>query len=113
MLDLYTYAGQEAQRPKFFNIATSATAVSHLGIGNPAVVTSGCAIEGGACSVNLQREDQINGGFWWRIYQGKFGSFRFGAQYSYTHLSAFSGAGGVRPTTDDSMIFTSIRYYPF
>jgi hypothetical protein len=108
MLDIYAYAGQEAEQPKYFNVGTS-----HLGIGNPAVVTTGCAIELGSCSVNLQAENQINGGFWWKIYQGKFGSFRYGMQYSYTHLDSFAGAGGIHAPTDDSMVFTSIRYYPF
>ena len=112
MLDLYTYAGQEAQLPKYFNITSGAT-TTHLGVGNPAVVTTGCATENGTCSVNLQAENQINGGFWWRIYQGKFGSFRFGGQYSYTKLYSFAGVGGVHAPTDDSMFFTSIRYYPF
>jgi hypothetical protein len=27
-------------------------------------------------------------------------------------MTAFGGAGGVKPTTDDSMIFTSLRFYP-
>ena len=108
MLDIYSYAGQEAELPKYFNLGTT-----HLGIGNPAVVNTGCATEGGACSVNLQAENQINGGFWWRIYQGKFGSFRFGGQYSYTKLISFAGSTGTHAPTDDSMFFTSIRYYPF
>jgi hypothetical protein len=108
MLDIYSYAGQEAEQPKYFNVGTT-----HLGLGNPAVVTTGCATEGGSCSVNLQAEDQINGGFWWRAYQGKFGSFRFGMQYSYTKLKSFAGVGGIHAPTDDSMVFTSIRYYPF
>jgi len=39
-------------------------------------------------------------------------------QYSYTHLTSFLGAGATptttaKPDADDSMIFTSIRYYPF
>ena len=63
--------------------------------------------------VNLQAENQINGSFWWRTYRGKFGSFRYGMQYSYTHLDSFAGAGGMHAPTDDSMDFTSIRYYPF
>ena len=84
-----------------------------LGIGNPAVVNIGCATELGSCSVNLEAENQINGGFWWRLYQGRFGSFRFGAQYSYTKLESFAGANGAHAPTDDSMVFTSIRYYPF
>jgi hypothetical protein len=108
LLDIYVYGGQEAQRPKTF-----VTGAVTSGLGNPTLNLSGCLAEGGACSPNLQTENQLTAGLWWRAYQGKFGSFRLGAQYSYTHLSAFSGLGGVRPTTDDSMIFTSIRYYPF
>jgi len=111
MLDLYTYAGQEAELPKYFNAGTP---VQHLGLGNPAnTITTGCATELGTCTVNLQAENQINGGFWWRIYQGKFGSFRFGGQYSYTKLISFAGSTGAHAPTDDSMFFTSIRYYPF
>ena len=34
-------------------------------------------------------------------------------QYSYTKLMSFAGVGGVHAPTDDSMVFTSIRYYPF
>jgi hypothetical protein len=112
LLDIYTYAGQEAEQPKFFNVTSGAT-TTHLGIGNPSVVNTGCATELGACSVNLESENQINGGFWWRAYQGKFGSFRFGMQYSYTKLQSFAGSTGVHAPTDDSMVFTSIRYYPF
>ena len=112
LLDIYTYAGQEAEHPKFFDVGAP---VVHLGLGNPAnTLTTGCATEnaGSSCVANLQAENQINGGFWWRLYQGKFGSFRFGMQYSYTHLTTFAGTGGHAPT-DDNMVFTSIRYYPF
>jgi hypothetical protein len=107
LFDLYAYAGQEAEQPKFFNVGAS-----HLGIGNPAVNVTNCATELGSCSVNIEAENQINGGFWWKVYQGKFGSFRYGMQYSYTHLDTFAGIGGHAPT-DESMVFTSIRYYPF
>jgi hypothetical protein len=108
LLDIYGYAGQEAEQRKTFVVGTTT-----LGLGSPTLTLSGCLVEGGACSPNLQTSQQLNAGLWWKAYQGKFGSFRFGMQYSYTHLSAFSGAGGIRPTTDDSMVFTSIRYYPF
>ena len=106
--DLYGYAGQEAQKSKYFNVGTQ-----HLGLGNPAYTLAGCLVEGGACSPNLETENQATVGFWWKTYQGHFGQVRVGAQYSYIHLTAFAGAGGVKPTTDDSMIFTSLRYYPF
>jgi len=108
LLDLYAYGGQEAQKSKTFSVGAAT-----LGLGSPTLNLTGCAIEGGACSANIETENQINAGFWWRAYQGKFGSFRFGMQYSYLHLTAFDGAGGVKPTTDDSMVFTSFRYYPF
>ncbi len=108
LLDVYAYGGQEAEKSK-----TYVTGATTTGVGSPTLNLAGCLVEGGACSPNLESENQITAGFWWRAYQGKFGSFRVGAQYSYTHLTAFGGAGGIKPTTDDSMVFTSIRYYPF
>jgi len=107
LLDIYTYLGQEGESAKYFNVGTS-----HLGLGNPSYNLAGCFVENGSCSPNIETESQANAGFWWRMYQGKFGSFRFGMQYSYTHLTSFPGTGG-KPSADDSMVFTSIRYYPF
>ncbi|HEX4027852.1 MAG TPA: hypothetical protein VHX18_09545 [Rhizomicrobium sp.] len=108
LLDIYAYGGQEAEQRKTFQVGAAT-----LGLGSPTLNLSGCLVENGSCPANLETENQITAGFWWRAYQGKFGSFRLGAQYSYTHLTAFGGAAGVKPTTDDSMVFTSIRYYPF
>jgi len=107
MLDIYTYGGQEEQTAKYYNVGTG-----HQGVGNPAYNLAGCFTEGGACSPNLKTVDEITGGFWWRIYNGHYGSFRYGMQYSYHHNTAFTGTGG-KPIADDSMIFTSLRYYPF
>ena len=107
LLDLYTYLGQEAESANYANVGTT-----HFGLGNPGYNLAGCFVEGGSCSPNIEAENQANAGFWWRAYQGKFGSFRFGMQYSYTRLTSFAGTGG-KPNTDDSMVFTSIRYYPF
>jgi hypothetical protein len=117
LLDLYTYLGQEGESAKYYNVG-SAAAPAFLGLGNPGYKLAGCFTEGGACSPNIKTESQANVGAWWKVYQGKFGSFRFGLQYSYTHLAAFAGTGAtagsvVQPKTDDSMVFTSIRYYPF
>jgi hypothetical protein len=121
LLDIYSYGGQEAQHRKLFNI-NGAT----VGLGNPTLNEAACvatdtpAVTNSGCGANIQAENQINAGFWWRAYQGKFGSFRFGMQYSYTHVIAFNGLNGtgaaatyLHPNTDDSMVFTSIRYYPF
>jgi hypothetical protein len=111
LLDFYAYDGQEAQHAKTFQVGAST-----LGLGSPTLNLSACvAVDSasGSCPANIQTSNQINGGVWWRMYQGKFGSFRLGAQYSYIHITAFGGAGGIKPKTDDSMVFTSIRYYPF
>ena len=106
-LDLYAYAGQEEESAKYFNVGGA-----HQGVGNPAYNLAGCFLEGGSCSPNLRAVDEITGGFWSRIYNGHYGSFRYGMQYSYHHNTAFAGAGG-KPETDDNMVFTSVRYYPF
>jgi hypothetical protein len=118
-LDIYAYGGQEAQHRKVF-------AGFAGGVGNPTLNEAACvavdspAVTNSGCGANIEAENQIVAGFWWKAYQGKMGSFRFGMQYSYTHDIAFNGLNGagagaayLHPTTDDSMVFTSIRYYPF
>lgn len=51
-------------------------------------------------------------GFWHDLYKGNFGRVRVGAQYEYVKREAFEGIGGA-PTTDNNIILTSIRYYPW
>jgi len=36
----------------------------------------------------------------------------FGAQYEYIKRKAFVGIGG-DPSTDNNVVMTSVRYYPF
>jgi hypothetical protein len=36
----------------------------------------------------------------------------FGAQYEYIMREAFAGIGG-EPSTDDNIVLTSLRYFPF
>ncbi|HEY1411358.1 MAG TPA: hypothetical protein VGF36_04415 [Rhodopila sp.] len=121
MLDIYAYGGQEAEHRKLYTIGATTA-----GVGVPTFNEAACvaadttAVTNSGCGANIEAENQIAAGFWWRAYQGKFGSFRFGMQYSYTHDIAFNGLNGtgaaaayLHPTTDDSMVFTSIRYYPF
>jgi len=49
-------------------------------------------------------------GFWYRIYVGPKGRIQFGPQYSYVVRNTWGG-GGLDPTANDSMFFTSFRYY--
>ena len=54
----------------------------------------------------------MTGGPWYRLYKGDYGMLQLGAQLSYTRRNIFSGIGG-SPSTDDLIVFTSLRYAPF
>jgi hypothetical protein len=51
-------------------------------------------------------------GVWQKVYKGDYGRVTFGAQYEYIKRKAFNGIGGA-PSTDDNVVMTSVRYYPF
>ena len=107
-IDLYLFGGEEHQNRQQYTVGAS-----HLGSGNGFATLANCAVEGASCTPDTQLMTQITGGFWDKIYNGSYGSVRFGVQYSFTQLYAFSGATGGQPKTNDSMVFTSFRYYPF
>src|SRR5262245_37555191 len=54
----------------------------------------------------------IQRGFWQNVYKGDYGRVAFGAQYEYIKRKAFVGIGG-DPSTDNNIVYTSVRYYPF
>jgi hypothetical protein len=51
-------------------------------------------------------------GFWQNLYRGDYGRVALGGQYAYIRRESFTGVGGT-VSTDDNMILTSLRYYPF
>lgn len=106
--DFYVYAGREHDDPSSFSTP------SQGGYGNLTYVNTGCFSYNStaACKGNVQQVEQITAGFWDKAYNGDYGSFRVGLQYSYTYLTAMEGVGGA-PHTSDNMVFTSFRYYPF
>jgi hypothetical protein len=107
-LDLYVFGGQERENSLYTTFGAST-----YGFGSPTANLTNCSIEGASCTANIKLMSQITGGLWDKVYQGRFGSVRVGLQYSYTELTAFPGATGGQPKTNDNMIFTSFRYYPF
>ncbi|MGB6175975.1 MAG: hypothetical protein WBF43_06490 [Methylocella sp.] len=110
-LDLYSYAGEEYENPKF-GFTTLGTA-KFIGWGNPFFSNSGCEIElSTVCAGNVKLVRQITGGFWDDIYKGPWGRLTGGLQYSFTQKYAFAGLG-FSPKVDEHMFFTSLRYYPF
>jgi len=122
-LDIYAYGGEERESTVTVNTTLLGTNL-HLGYGNPFATLGNCFVEGGTCSPDTQRIDQLTLGFWDKAYTGSFGQLRIGVQYSHTNLTAFPGLAGtntagfapgstVKPVTSDDMVFTSFRYYPF
>jgi hypothetical protein len=112
-LDVYGYAGIEHADRWYQNSGSN-----HYGYGNPASVNSGCQgdnhIEGSAlaCTANTRDITEATAGFWWKFYQGDFGSARWGAQYEYVARNVWGGIGG-GGTADNSILMTSFRFYPF
>jgi hypothetical protein len=115
-LDVYAYGGIEQVNASFFNSGTT-----QLGYGNPGFSNVGCTITTPSsfagttpanCIANNRRLEEITVGFWQNLYKGDYGRVAAGAQYEYIRRQAFSGLGGA-PSTDDNIVMTSLRYYPF
>jgi len=109
-LDLYTYAGLEKTKAAFMDVGTVP-----FGYGNPLYNNTGCTVENSpaaSCNGNTREIRQFTAGLYDTIYQGKYGQVKAGVQYSYNQRFAFGGVGGA-PKTDDNIVMTQIRYYPF
>ena len=78
-----------------------------------ATTQAGCSNLGGTCAPNLKSVTQSNIGFWWSFYKGDYGTAKLGAQYSHTAVNTYADNGGLAPTTNEDMVFTSLRFYPF
>jgi hypothetical protein len=115
-LDIYAYAGLEQAQAKSFNAGTTL-----LGYGNPGFSNVGCTITTPSsfagttptnCIANNRRLEEITVGFWQNLYKGDYGRVAAGAEYEYIRRQAFAGLGGA-PSTDDNIVMTSLRWYPF
>ena len=114
-LDVYGYAGMEQFQARYFNAGATP-----FGFGNPNFDNSGCMVPtttsfaGGAsnCVANTKRIFDVTAGFWQNVFKGDYGRVAVGAQYAYIRKEAFAGIGGA-PTTDNNILMTSVRYYPW
>jgi hypothetical protein len=115
-LDVYAYAGLEQVDGNFFAVGPNL-----FGFGNPGFSNAGCTFAtpssfAGAtpanCIANNRRLSDLTVGFWQNVYKGDYGRVAFGAQYEYIKRESFDGVGGA-VSTDDNIVYTSLRYYPF
>jgi hypothetical protein len=115
-LDLYVYAGQEEVAANFFNIGTTLFGLGNPGFSNATcLVTTPFSFSGGTptdCIANNKRLSEITAGFWQNVYKGDYGRVTVGAQYEYIKRKSFAGIGG-DVSTDNNVVMTSVRYYPF
>jgi hypothetical protein len=124
-LDIYLYGGAEYNDRNAF-----VTGVKGSGYGSPLLSNAGCQTElppvagpyvplSGTCNADTRALWMGVGGFWYRFYQGPYGRFQFGMQYSYLQKETWSGlpaasnplGPGIQPTAIDPMGFFSFRYY--
>ena len=133
-LDIYGYAGGEYdQRAQYFDAKGNP-----VGYGNRGFRNDGCSVElsptnqnspagvnttsGVVTPANCQGDIRniIEGtlGFWYRFYQGPKGRMQYGLQYSYFVKNTWTGSNGkttgtefFTPSANNSMVFTSLRYY--
>lgn len=113
-IDAYLFSGIEKVDAAYgFGGATASNPSGYIGYGAPTLVNTGCNIEGGTCTGVTGAIWQVTGGLWDKIYQGPYGYIRAGLQYSYNRRELLAGAGGVKGSTDDNIVMTSLRYYPF
>src|SRR6266446_279739 len=115
-LDVYVYAGQEEVAANFFNIGTTLFGLGNPGFSNATcLVTTPFSFYGRTrtdCIANNTRSSEITASFWQNVYKGDYGRVTFGAQYEYIKRKSFDGIGGT-PSTDNNIVMTSVRYYPF
>jgi hypothetical protein len=111
--DLYLYGGLE-HADRWSQTVKSGKTTTNYGYGNPNASNAGCDTEGSALPCTANTRDLVEGtaGFWWRFYQGDFGSMRWGAQYEYVARNVWGGVGG-GGTADNNILMTSFRFYPF
>jgi len=127
-LDVYLYGGDEYIRRANYTSPTGGAA----GYGSPLVNTRNCNVElltspatGGvtgsgvvvpagtavaACGAQNKNLWEATAGFWYRLYQGSFGTFQYGMQYEYLYRTTYPGIGGA-PKGMDSIAFSSLRFY--
>jgi len=133
-LDVYAYTGAEyAGRTTGSYVSPSTGKTVYVGYGSPFFNNYGCYTElaptvntgfsptsPANCTGDTRAAIEGTAGFWYTIYSGSKGRFRFGTQYSYVTRQTWSGVGsapGVTPATQtspeglDGMVFTSFRYY--
>ncbi len=107
-LDVYSYVGAAHENRTSYKTGSTVYGYGY----NTSTSLAGCFTENGSCSAATELLEQVNLGFWKRVYQGSFGRAQVGMEYDYTERHAFAGSNGA-PIANESELDVSFRYYPF
>lgn len=115
-LDVYGYAGFEQSSASSFTAGGTIFGYGASGFSNAGCVLTTPASFSGAtpssCIANNRTLAGVTAGFWHNVYKGSYGRLAVGGEYEYIRREAFAGLGGT-PATDDNIVLTSLRYYPW
>jgi hypothetical protein len=107
-LDVYGYGGADytGRRPFLSPTGTAA------GYGSPLVSYASCTNEVtlNGCHGDNRNIYEATIGYWYRIYQGEFGSLNYGNQILYVHRDLWSGIGRT-PEGSDTAVYSTLRFY--
>jgi hypothetical protein len=111
-LDLFAYAGIEAEKRSF-----GGTGASAFGYGNPSFDNTGCDVISAAamqpvCTGNTKAAAGLQVGFWYTWLHGGYGTLQTAVEYQYDKRTTFSGVGGA-PYTNLGVSQVTMRYWPF
>jgi len=107
-LDFFAYGGDEYTQRYAMTTPTGQAA----GYGSPLVSYDACTNEVAinTCSGANRNIYEATGGFWFKLFQGKFGRIQYGNQIEYMHRSLWSGTGHT-PQGGELVVFSTVRFY--
>jgi len=106
--DIFSYFGDEYVARYAFAGPGGVAA----GYGSPLVSYAACANEVAMNTCSGANRNIYEGtvGYWFKIFQGRFGRVQYGNQFEYAHRDLWSGQGQT-PRGGDFMLYSTVRYY--
>jgi len=106
--DFFAYGGDEYVG-RYAMVAPDGSAA---GYGSPLVSYAACTSEVAINTCNGANRNiyEVSAGYWFKLFQGKFGRIQYGNQVEYLHRTLWSGTGHT-PQGGDLVAFSTIRFY--
>jgi hypothetical protein len=106
--DIFTYFGDEYVARYSFAGPGGVAA----GYGSPLVSYAACTNEVAMNTCSGANRNIYEGtvGYWFKIFQGRFGRLQYGNQFEYAHRDLWSGQGQT-PRGGDFMVYSTVRFY--